>query len=397
MERRTEEVQKASLACRDAAAAWDSLKIELAAFNPEPPKEEDDPQLLSAREQLSQVRESVSAVLRIKESLSGQQALRPLLHPRLVWGVTILVYFAQALMIAKQVFDVLTSGPRDQVNIVFDVLLSLVIGAVAPSVVAVSAVALGRVFGAKRAEDTISSLGLDRQVLALQLPDHDEGALATIIGWLRTHVSSAWAGAALVAALGFTVMSLVLTVGANFGLSILEGAPLEFVRGPLQVAAMVFIMLPVGVLVAHLAGDNPLEEAVARAEAELEAAESEAVQAEQAFVQRLASFDAAHNQLVAMTSKAEGLLQHQRSALGAHRDALVSARVAAPAVVRASVQRLLALERGLNDRLPLAFRADEYDPAVEGVIARAVEMVMARYQATIDEVEQTLAVTEPKY
>ncbi|HOA51588.1 MAG TPA: hypothetical protein PKI05_04985 [Thermogutta sp.] len=356
--------------------AFAAREAELAAAKEVPIDDLPTPELDVAEASVNEVKSRVGDLLRLRESLSGRQALGRMMNPRLRDAITIVLFVLQFLLYLKPIVDAIIGGQYSSVwTAIADGLLGAAISASAPLVVLTTSVALGRVLSAKRIEDDIQRLGLVERVLPLNVPSAADGAMQKVVEWLQGRVQTSWAGLSLIAAMALVMMSLLLGFATRFGLNFLVAAPEGGLEGPLSLVSVLLVIFPIGVLVAHVAGSNELADAVAAAERELDEAETrlraEVKQAATERAMKKAALVGAHRALLYAG-------EQRRAAAGTLEKLVSDLDAIAPLVEHQLIGgavRLISIERGVNDRLPLNYVEEVDGKAIAEGIASVLSSI----------------------
>lgn len=322
-----------------------------------------------------------------------------MMNPGLVRAVTL---FASICQVWFFLLPAMQGRWELSLNAVFDFLGSLLFASVAPVVVWVSALAISRTMAARRAERDRGNVGLAGITLSLQVPDIRSVGRVRPVNWLREAIPLEWAGAGVLAAVSLSlIVLLLLTGGALAALGILESAPFQGFQGPINLLAILFTIAPAGVVLAHVGGANILLDEVERAEGELAEAELalRAAKEEDAavhagiragLIRAKAERDTALATIRAEWTAAYGALTQEDQRLQHLKGTTVKQ-------FKASSTRILAIARGLNDRLPLDCDLSKHAGLISNVVANAVDAIEGVFERAIQDVKKELEKPSPTH
>ena len=301
------------------------------------------------------VLQSTKILRELRENVEAELALRRFLAKWLVVAVDVLVFVADFLLFWQTLLRLFDIGwsPSDLIGAAATFLFSFI----GPTVAIVSGIVLARLLALKRAQKNAAKFGVTEIS-----PSEDDSTpppltplrwYQRLLRWVRPDVPEEWSGVARWSVILLTAVAVVYTVTFKLRLSLVEGSVSDKFPAQLQILAVLFLILPVIAFVANAAGSNPLADAVEEAEKKLEIARLALQRAQEAIARRAAEIQSRREELAIAQEAAREAWAASWEVLKdtiAETDSFVSER---KSVYQESRRRLLALERGLNDRLPL--------------------------------------------
>jgi hypothetical protein len=300
---------------------------------------------------------STKVLRELRENIEAELALRRFLAGWLVIAVDVLVFVADFLLFWQTMLRIFDIGFSWSLSDIVGEVATLLFSFIGPTIVIVSAIVLARLLALKRSQKTAAKLGIDEV-----FPPDDESVLPAPttrrwyqrwFQWARPDAPEEWSGIAYWAVALLTAVSIVYTVTFKLRLSLVASSFADKFPAQLQVLAVLFLILPVVAFLANAASSNPLADAVEEAENKLEVARREWQRARQATARRAAQLESRREELVIAGEAARETWAAAWEVLKdriAESEAFLSER---RSVYQESRRRLLAVERGLNDRLPL--------------------------------------------
>ncbi|MFT4227944.1 hypothetical protein [Micropruina sp.] len=402
-------IDYAETQCADAQEALGSRRAlrsrcDLASKRPAPPdpdafavEPEESRDTKAKREKLDELKSQLGPLLELRARLSGTTALTRMMHPRLVSLVTILSSICQVWIFVAPLMD----GRWElSWSSVLQFLGSLIFASIAPAVVWISSLAIARAMDSKRAESVRGGLREIDAGVSLNLPSVTDVENPGVVERFRHAIPLEWIGTSILAAALLSFVSLLLFVGGWLAaIGIVNGAPPQGFDGPINVLAVLFTIIPAGVVLGHIGGTNQLLDDVEAAEREVKEAELALQEARDVDASRHASilrglmrdrlaYDSVRAEMVREWEVMDAELVKYREFLGAREEVLVSKFVA-------SSWRIVAIARGLNEYISLACTPEEHQTFVEGLSERTGSAIRAIFEGVIADIDSELGVPAP--
>lgn len=345
-----------------------------------------------ARAAFQAVTESTRALRELRENVEAQLALRRFVAKWLVVAVDALVFASDFLLFWQTLITWFNLSFTWSIADVIGVVASFLFSLVGPTIVVVSAIVLARVLSLNRAERAARRLGIQMQQTQVGQPAPQSRSRKLLRVLTTPDVPDEWSTVARWSVFLLVAIGIVYTITFKVRLTATMDAIGDSFPGQLQILAILFLALPVIAFVANAAASNPLRDAVEEAEDQLEVARRRWERARIAQAQHSAE------------------IESQKERLSAARDAALNAwtsswQILGEKVAEADIQvhedsslyvesrrRLLAVERGINDRLPLAIKVTESSelvksalPSVEVVVTRLSESLLRVPRAALDD------------